>query len=64
MQPDIIITAALPPLLYDPLKADYRCHDYYQSTHKPGLLAAESGIAKNVPEHLLRTRTQIKRLGH
>jgi len=40
-QPDIIVTAALPPFLYDPLKADYRCHDYYQASHKPGLLAAE-----------------------
>jgi hydroxypyruvate reductase len=41
MQPDILVTAPLPPFLYDPLKADYRCHDYYQSSHKPGLLAAE-----------------------
>jgi hydroxypyruvate reductase len=41
MQPDILVIAPLPPFLYDPLKADYRCHDYYQSSHKPGLLAAE-----------------------
>ena len=41
MQPDIFVTAPLPPFLYDPLKAQYRCHDYYQSSHKPGLLAAE-----------------------
>jgi lactate dehydrogenase-like 2-hydroxyacid dehydrogenase len=40
-QPDIIVTAPLPPFLYEPLKADYRCHDYYQASHKPGLLAAE-----------------------
>jgi hydroxypyruvate reductase len=40
-QPDILVTAPLPPFLYDPLKADYRCHDYYQASHKPGLLAAE-----------------------
>jgi lactate dehydrogenase-like 2-hydroxyacid dehydrogenase len=40
-QPDIIVTAPLPPFLYDPLKADYRCHDYYQASHKPGLVAAE-----------------------
>lgn len=39
--PDVIVTAPLPPFLYDPLKADYRCHDYHQSSHKPGLLAAE-----------------------
>ena len=41
MQPDILIIAPLPPFLYDPLRADFRCHDYYQSSHKPGLLAAE-----------------------
>ncbi|MFO1303902.1 MAG: 2-hydroxyacid dehydrogenase [Burkholderiales bacterium] len=40
-QTDILVTAALPPFLYEPLKADYRCHDYYQASHKPGLLAAE-----------------------
>ena len=40
-QPDLIVTAPLPPFLYDPLKADYRCHDYYQASDKPGLLAAE-----------------------
>jgi hydroxypyruvate reductase len=40
-QPDIVVTAPLPPFLYDPLKADYRCHDYYAASHKPGLLAAE-----------------------
>jgi lactate dehydrogenase-like 2-hydroxyacid dehydrogenase len=41
MQPEILVTAPLPPFLYEPLKSDYRCHDYYQSSHKPGLLAAE-----------------------
>ena len=40
-QPDIIVTAPLPPFLYEPLKTDYRCHDYYAASHKPGLLAAE-----------------------
>jgi lactate dehydrogenase-like 2-hydroxyacid dehydrogenase len=40
-QPDIIVTAPLPPFLYEPLKSDYRCHDYYAASHKPGLLAAE-----------------------
>jgi lactate dehydrogenase-like 2-hydroxyacid dehydrogenase len=39
--PDIIITAPLPDFLAGPLKRDFRCHDYYQSSHKPGLLAAE-----------------------
>jgi lactate dehydrogenase-like 2-hydroxyacid dehydrogenase len=40
MPPDIIITAPLPPFLYDPLKAAYACHDYAQAADKPGLLAA------------------------
>jgi lactate dehydrogenase-like 2-hydroxyacid dehydrogenase len=40
-KPDILVTAAIPPFLYEPLKADYRCHDYYAASHKPGLLAAE-----------------------
>ena len=38
---DILVTAPLPAFLYEPLKRDYRCHDYYQSSHQPGLLAAE-----------------------
>ena len=38
---NILVTAPLPAFLYDPLKRDYHCHDYYQSSHKPGLLAAE-----------------------
>jgi hydroxypyruvate reductase len=40
-QPDIIITAPLPPFLYDPLKRDYRCHDYNAASDKPGLLSSE-----------------------
>jgi hydroxypyruvate reductase len=40
-QADILVTAPLPPFLYDPLKAGYRCHDYVRASHKPGLLAAE-----------------------
>jgi len=40
MPPDIIVTAPLPPFLYDPLKADYRCHDYAQAADKAGLLAS------------------------
>ena len=38
MQPDIIITAPLPPFLYEPLKSSYRCHDYYKAEDKPGTL--------------------------
>src|SRR6185295_2513231 len=41
MPTDILVTAPLPPFLYDPLKADYRVHDYHQSNDKKGLLAAE-----------------------
>ncbi|MEP7183078.1 MAG: 2-hydroxyacid dehydrogenase [Betaproteobacteria bacterium] len=40
MSADIIVTAPLPPFLYDPLKADFRCHDYAQAADKPALLAA------------------------
>ena len=43
MQPDIVVTAPLPPFLYDPLKAAYRCHDYHQAADKAALLAAEGG---------------------
>ena len=39
-QPEIIVTAPLPPFLYDPLRADFGCHDYYAAADKPGLLAA------------------------
>lgn len=41
MQADIIVTAPLPPFLYDPLKTRYQCHDYLKATDKPGLLAAQ-----------------------
>lgn len=41
MPPDILVTAPLPPFLYDPLKAGYRCHDYYQAGDKTALLAAD-----------------------
>src|SRR5438876_9337750 len=41
MPTDILITAPLPPFLYEPLKADYCCHDYVKATDKAGLLAAQ-----------------------
>jgi hydroxypyruvate reductase len=41
MLPDILVTAPLPDFLYDPLNADYRCHNYVHSRDKSGLLAAE-----------------------
>ncbi len=42
MQLDIIITAPVPSFLYEPLKASYRCHDYFQSSNKLELLASVS----------------------
>ena len=38
---DILVTAPLPPFLCDPLKADYRCHDYRQADNKAALLKQE-----------------------
>src|SRR5438132_12053237 len=68
MQPDILVTAPLPPFLYDPLKAMYRCHDYYQSSHKPGLLAAEGSKIRGLvqgggtvtPTELLDALTKLE----
>ena len=48
MPPDIIITAPLPPFLYDPLKADYRCHDYVQATDKAALLASSGATIRGL----------------
>jgi lactate dehydrogenase-like 2-hydroxyacid dehydrogenase len=39
--PDIIVTAPLPPFLYEPLKSDYRCVDFHAASDKAALLAAE-----------------------
>ena len=41
MPSDILITAALPPFLYDPLRAGYRCHDLVHAADRDALLAAE-----------------------
>jgi hydroxypyruvate reductase len=35
---DILITAPLPAFLYEPLRNDYRCHDYAEASDKPALL--------------------------
>ena len=40
MQPDILVTAPMPPFLYEPLKSSYRCHDYYKADDKTGTLEA------------------------
>ena len=48
MPTDIIVTAPLPPFLYEPLKADYRCHDYVQAADKPGLLAGQGATIRGL----------------
>src|SRR3954469_24280506 len=48
MPTDIIVTAPLPPFLYEPLKADYRCHDYVQAADKPALLAAHGKVIRGL----------------
>jgi lactate dehydrogenase-like 2-hydroxyacid dehydrogenase len=45
---DILVTAPLPPFLYDPLKSDYRVHDYHQAGDKPGLLAAQGSKVRGL----------------
>ena len=45
---EILVTAALPPFLYDPLRAGYRCHDYYQAADKAALLAQEGGSVRGL----------------
>ncbi len=45
---DILVTAALPPFLYDPLKADYRCHDYHAAGDRAALIAAEAGVVRGL----------------
>ena len=44
----ILITAPLPPFLYDPLKAAYRCHDFHAAADKPALLAADGGLIRGL----------------
>src|SRR5215472_1314923 len=46
--PDVIVTAPLPPFLYDPLRADYRCHDYAKADDKPAFLAEYGGIVRGL----------------
>src|SRR5436190_24099763 len=48
MPPDIIVTAPLPPFLYDPLQADYRCHDYVQASDKAALLSAQGATIRGL----------------
>jgi hydroxypyruvate reductase len=48
MPTDILVTASLPPSLYDPLKTAYRCHDYFQSKDKAGLLGTEGARVRGL----------------
>jgi lactate dehydrogenase-like 2-hydroxyacid dehydrogenase len=48
MPVDIIITAPLPPFLYEPLKAAYVCHDHAQAADKAALLAAKSPVIRGL----------------
>src|SRR6188472_2696423 len=48
MPADILITAPLPPFLYDPLKAAYRCHDYHQAGDKQAMLAAQGAAIRGL----------------
>jgi lactate dehydrogenase-like 2-hydroxyacid dehydrogenase len=41
MKPDVIVTAPLPPFLYDPLRASYECHDYVKAPDKHALVEAQ-----------------------
>ncbi|HVE50942.1 MAG TPA: 2-hydroxyacid dehydrogenase [Casimicrobiaceae bacterium] len=45
---DIIVTAPLPPFLYDPLKRDYTCVDYHASNDKSTLLARDGARVKGL----------------
>ncbi len=45
---DIIVTAPLPPFLYEPLKADFRCHDYVQAVDKPAFLATQGPVIRGL----------------
>ena len=48
MPNDIIVTAPLPPFLYGPLKADYRCHDYVVAADKPAFLAGVGATVRGL----------------
>jgi hydroxypyruvate reductase len=48
MKPEIIVTAALPPFLDGPLKADYTCHEYVKAADKPAFLGAIGGQVRGL----------------
>src|SRR6201984_1436069 len=45
---DVLVTAPLPPFLYEPLKADYHCYDYHQARDKPTLLAEHGALMRGL----------------
>jgi len=45
---DILVTAPLPPFLYDPLRADYRTHDYVAAKEPQQLLDAKGGTVRGL----------------
>ena len=45
---DVLVTAPLPPFLYEPLKADYHCYDYHQARDKPTLLAEHGALVRGL----------------
>ncbi|MDE2003490.1 MAG: 2-hydroxyacid dehydrogenase, partial [Betaproteobacteria bacterium] len=45
---DLLVTAALPPFLYGPLKSDYRCHDYHAAGDRAALIAAAAGTVRGL----------------
>ena len=58
--PDILVTAPLPPFLYDPLKADFTCHDYSAAADKAALLAsAGAGVRGLVQGGGTKTPTSL-----
>ena len=40
---DVLVTAPLPPFLYDPLRRDYRTHDHHVAADQARLLAEQGG---------------------
>jgi len=45
---DLIVTAPLPDFLAEPLKRDYRCHDYHRAADKPALLEAQGARVRGL----------------
>jgi lactate dehydrogenase-like 2-hydroxyacid dehydrogenase len=48
MPADIIVTAPIPDFLYNPLRADYACHDYAAASDKAALLAQAGPIVRGL----------------